>query len=201
MTENEDKTVKAVHKDGTIEDVNVGGGVPNDLGQLKAKEEDRVRSLIIATIHAVRTDAPEVWTSLLAEQEKKIEEINARCLEGMTPEKIDFSLLADPAGRLAAKLFEKWGQQRQDLVGLELCQGYCVSELHSWFRVIGDPELLCDPRHYTLIDPMPRGVSVLAADVVARPAALVVEPWSPFQQAYAGKRVGLIETAVAEKQP
>lgn len=98
------------------------------------------------------------------------------------------TVLLDPASQVAVALADVWVGEGIDLPNVDLYEGMCGYEKHTWFRAGMTANLVSEPDYFYVIDPWGRGVSVVSlfsqeSDIV------VLKPWSPFHITYAGKPI------------
>jgi hypothetical protein len=139
-------------------------------------ESDRLESLVDRVVGYLEEDRLRVWKELSARQVERTRE--ARRAETVSPE---LGVMPDIVGLLAKALFTLWQElSTRDVEGLQLVEGWCITQNHTWFEAVGDP-LLMGPKYKFVIDPAPRGIRI--------EGPLVIEPFSTFVLGYDGKVV------------
>ena len=161
-------------------------GVRIPAGEL-ARDEDitenreRLHSEVKAVVSRILEDRGELLQRIKLEQERQAS------FGGEV-------ILDDPVGILGTRLFELWNEQGIDTPHVALYEGMCAYERHSWFRAEMSVMEIGEPDYFWLIDPFGRGVSTINHGTFGPVESdfLVIKPWSPISQLYAGKMIGTL---------
>lgn len=96
----------------------------------------------------------------------------------------------DYTAHVAKVLRRIWLEEGKDLTGISTMDGFCGHERHSWFKIQGDIERLCDNQAIWVFDPWPRGVYGMVTNKETSEHTLahiiIVAPHSPLHTAYRG---------------
>ena len=143
-------------------------------------ERQRVHGIVRDLVLAIHNDGPAVLQQLM--------DALGPAMEDGGPV---VNVMEDPQAKIAVELGKRWTAAGYPIMRqIEVWDGHCVSETHSWFLVRGNPEILEDAKYTFLVDPAARGLVAVSGEKDGPGTDIaIIQPYSPFHQAYAGKRV------------
>ena len=148
--------------------------------QTKRDEVERLVGVVHDLVDFILQNRKEIYTEIVKDHQ-------------LAADRGDFAgkAVPDPREELALRLHE--AMPAGGFSDVTVWTGWNVTQKHSWFRVDGDIDLVEDPQMFWLVDPCCRGIRLIRCDTGEIGDILIVEPYSPFNQVYAGRPVEVDE--------